>query len=200
MSSSLNKTGDQTIFALASIAASTVTVGSETALATQDGGLLHVYAGRRAATAAGAVANIRIEGSYKAAGGVGTWNPLAILAFDFAACEAEAVSGTVGSGTNVITVASTTNLTAGDVIFIDNGTIANSEWHRIKSIVSNTSVTTEENLANAQTGSTLYDSAAIFNLIQIPRGIVRLRIVADGSLFTQAWALFAKLVTVDSIG
>lgn len=200
MPSSLTKTGDQTIFALASIAASTVTVGAETALATQIGGLLHVYAGRRAATAAGAVANIRVEGSYKAAGGLGTWSPLAILSLDFAACEAEAVSGTVNAGTNVVTVASTTNLTAGDVVFIDNSTIANSEWGRVKSISANVSITLEENLANAQTGSTIYDSAAIFNLIQIPQGIQRLRIVADGSLFTQAWALFAKLVTVDSIG
>lgn len=113
--------------------------------------------------------------------------------------EAEAVSGVVAAGTNVITVASTTNLAAGDLIYIDNTTIANSEWGRIKSIVLNTSVTIEDNLVNAQTDATLYDTAEIYNAVAIPEGAIRIRCVVDGSLFTQAFAVEAIYSTIDGI-
>lgn len=105
----------------------------------------------------------------------------------------------MNSGTKVITVASTTNLTAGDIIYIDNGTIANSEWGRIKSISGNVSVTIEDNLVNAQTGATIYDSAEIYSPVAIPEGSLRVRVVADGSGYTQAFAIEATLITIDSI-
>lgn len=187
------------LLALQSVAASSVAVGSAVDVSTKLGGLIYVRFGRRSATAAGAGANIRLEVSY-AASGDNTWFPFAQFTTAFAACEPEAVSGTVSAGTNVITVASTTNLTAGDLIYIDNGTIANSEWGRIKSIVSNTSVTIEDNLVNAQTGATLYDSAEIYPPVAIPEGAIRIRAVDDGSLFTQAHAIQVVYTTIDSIG
>jgi hypothetical protein len=188
VASTPTKTASNTVFALASTAASTVAISSAVDVPTIWSGTFFLRFGRRSATAAGAGVNIRLEGSF-ATSGDNTWIPLAIYTTNFAACEAEAVSGTVNAGTNVITVASTTNLTAGDVIFIDNGTIANSEWGRIKSIVSNTSVTIEDNLVNAQTGSTLYDSAEMTAWQIDLSNIVRIRLVADGSLYTQAFAL-----------
>lgn len=192
------KTASGTLLALQSVAASSVVVGSAVDVSTKMGGLAYVRFGRRSATAAGAGANIRLEASF-ATSGDNTWFPFAVFTTAFAACEAEAVSGTVSSGTNVITVASTTNLTAGDIIFIDNGTIANSEWGRIKSIVANTSVTIEDNLVNAQTSSTLYDAAEIYGPVAIPEGAVRIRAVDDGSLFTQAHAIEVRYTTLDGI-
>ena len=186
------------LFATQSVAASTVAISSAFDFSGKLGGLIHVRFGRRSATAAGAGVNIRLESS-SATSGDNTWYPFAILATAFAACEGEAVSGTVNSGTNVITVASTTNLTIGDLIFIDNGTIANSEWGRIKSISTNTSVTIEDNLVNAQTGSTIYDSAEIYAPIVIPEGAVRIRAVADGASYTQAFAINITLITIDGI-
>lgn len=184
------KTQFQTLLQLASVAASTVSVGNAVDVTTIWAATVFVRFGRRAETAAGAGANIRIEGSPKAFGTSTHWFPLAILTTNFAAANGEAVSGTVGSGTNVITVASTTGLAAGDLIYIDNGTIANSEWGRIKSIVSNTSVTIEDNLVNAQTGSTLYDAAEIYMPILLDlTSIGQIRVVDDGSLFTQAHAI-----------
>jgi hypothetical protein len=193
------KTVQTALLALQSVAASTVLVGSAFDCSTKMGGLIHVRFGRRAATAAGAGANIRLESS-SATSGNNTWYPFAIFSTTFAAASDEAVSGTVNSGTNVITVASTTGLAAGDVIFIDNGTIANSEFGRIKSISSNVSVTIEDNLVNAQTGSTIYDGAEIFSAVEVPPGAVRIRAVDDGSLFTQAHAIEVLLMTIDSIG
>lgn len=193
------KTVQTALLAIQSVAASSVVISSAFDMSGKiGGGIVHVRFGRRSATAAGAGANIRIESS-SASSGDNTWFPLAVYTTAFAACESEAVSGTVSSGTNVITVASTTNLAAGDVIFIDNGTIANSEWGRIKTISTNTSVTIEDNLVNAQTSSTLYDSAEIYPPVVIPEQAIRIRVVADGSLFTQAFAINATLTTFDSI-
>jgi len=199
VASSLTKTIQSALLALQSVAASSVAIGTPLDVSTKLGGLVQVRFGRRSATAAGAGVNIRLESS-RSASPDNSWFPFALFTTAFAACEAEAVSGTVGSGTAVITVASTTNLTAGDLIFIDNGTIANSEWGRVKSIVANTSVTIEDALVNAQTGATLYDSAEIYAPVAVPEGAVRIRAVADGSLFTQAFAIEVNLITVDSIG
>lgn len=194
----ITKTVQSALLSLQSVAASSVVVGSAVSISTALSAMVHARFGRRSATAAGAGANIRIEAS-RASSGDNTWFPLATFTSAFAACEAEAVSGTVNSGTNVVTVASTTNLTAGDIVFIDNGTIANSEWGRIKTISTNTSVTLEDNLVNAQTSSNIYDSAEIYTPVYVPEGVIRLRAVADGSLFTQAWAVEVTLITADSI-
>jgi len=193
-----SKTNGQTLFALASTAASSVSIGSAVDVSTKMGGLAFVRFGRRAAAAAGASANIRLEASQSASAD-NSWFPFAVLATAFAACEAEAVSGTVSAGTNVITVASTTNLTVGDIVYIDNTTIANSEWGRIKSIVANVSITLEDNLVNAQTGSTIYDAAEIYTPLAIPSEAMRIRAVIDGALFTQAFAAQVLYSTVDGI-
>lgn len=187
-----------TLFALASTAASSVALSSALDVSTAMGGLVYVRFGRRSATAAGAGVNIRLEASH-ATSGDNSWYPFAQYVTASAACEAEALTGTVAAAQAVLTLASTTNLTAGDLIFIDNGTIANSEWGRIKSIVANTSVTIEDNLVNAQTGATIYDAAEIYTPAEIPAGAMRIRLVADGSLFTQAFALEARYSLITGI-
>ena len=192
------KTNGQTLFALASTAASPVSLGTAVDVSTALGGLVYVRFGRRSATAAGAGANIRLEASHSSSAD-NSWFPFAVFTTAFAACEAEAVSGTVAAGATAITVASTTNLTAGDVIFIDNGTIGNSEWARIKTISGGVSVTVEDALVNAATGCTLYDSAEIYAPVAIPEGAARIRCVVDGSLFTQAFAVQALYSTIDYI-
>ena len=199
MPSSFTKTTNTTLLALQSVAASSVVVGSAVSIATKLGATALIRFGRRSATAAGASAILRLEGS-SASGAANTWFPIVEIGTAFAACEAEALTGTVSSGQNVLTLASTTNLTAQDIIFIDNTTPANSEFGRIKSIVANTSVTIIDNLVNAQTGSTIYDAAEIYAPVMIPPEFTHVRLVADGSLFTQAFAVEAFLATVDSIG
>ena len=193
-----SKTNAQTLLALASVAASSVSVGSAVDVSTKIGGLIYTRFGRRAATAAGAGVNIRLEASQSASAN-NSWFPFASFTTDFAVSEAEAVSGTVSSGTNVVTVASTTNLVIGSLVYIDNSTIANSEWGRVKSISANTSITLEDNLINAQTGSTLYTLAEIYAPVSIPEGAMRIRAVADGASFTQAFAAQILYSTIDGI-
>lgn len=192
------KTGGNSIITLQSVAASSVLVSSAVDVSTKWKASLNVFFGRRSATAAGAGVNIYIEGSTFASGD-DNWATLAQYTTGFAAAEAEAVTGTVSAGATVITCASTTNLTAQDYIYIDNGTIANSEWRRIKSIVAATSVTVIDALTNAQTSSTMYDSAETYNADLDLSSIMRIRVVADGSLFTQAFAIKVTSTYLDSI-
>lgn len=196
----ITKTAAIEVLALQSVAASSVVKSSALDVASKLAASLFIHFGRRAATAAGAGVNFRVEASSKESGD-GHWYPLAIFTTDFAAAEAEAVTGNNAAGQAVLTVASTTNLAAGDIVFIDNTTIASSEWGRIKSIVTNTSVTLEDNLVNAQNNPapTIYDRAEMFVAQLDLTAVKRLRLVVDGSLFTQAFAVEAHMVTGDSI-
>lgn len=96
-------------------------------------------------------------------------------------------------------MASTTGFVVGDIIYVDNGTIANSEWVRIKTVTANTSVTLEDNLVNAQTGATCYAGAEIcaFEIDFLP--VKRARVVVNACNTGQAVALEVELITCDSI-
>lgn len=193
-----SKTVGTSVLGLQSVAAGVVLISSVLDVATKMAASLFIHFGRRAATALTVGCIIRIEASSKASGD-GHWYPLFIYTSDIAAASDEAVSGTVASGQNVITVAATAGFVAGDIIFIDNGTIGNSEWGRIKSISANVSVTIEDNLVNAQTGATIYDQAQIFRVVDINcRAISRLRVVIDNTGTGQAIAIEADAVTADS--
>src|SRR5438128_1315695 len=118
-----SKTIGSSLLTLQSIAANSVIISGAIDVSTKYAAFIGIHFGRRTASALTAGAKMRVEGSVKSSGD-GFWFPLVEFQSMVAAAEAEAVSGTVGAGTNVITVASTTNLTAGDLIYIDNPTIA----------------------------------------------------------------------------
>jgi hypothetical protein len=195
--SSYTKTANQTLIALQKIAANGVVVGTPVNVSSKLGGLIYARFGRRSASAATAGVNIRLEASSKDSGD-NSWFPFAILTTAYAACQSQTL-GTTAAGQKVLAMASTTGIAAGDVLFIDNATAANCEWGRVSSIVANTSATIEDNLINAQTGNTVYDSAEIYAPIALPEGAVRVRAVIDGSQFTQAFAVEVLMSTIDSI-
>lgn len=193
-----NKTQGVSVLAIQSVSGSSVLISSEVDVSSKFQATLFIRFGRQSASSGGSGANIRVEASYKSSGN-NSWIPLAIFTTNFAAVSDEAVSGAVAAGTNVITVASTTGLTAGDLIFINNVSIANGEWARIKSISVNTSVTVEDNLVNAATGGTIYDAAELFICQLDLRSIGRIRVVDDASSFTQGHAIQVDMITLDSL-
>jgi hypothetical protein len=192
------KTQGTAVLSLQSLASNSVVISSVVDVTTKFAATVFLHFGRRATTALTEGIEFRVEASSKSSAN-GHWYPIVSFKTATAAAESEAVSGTVSAGTNVVTVASTTNLVAGDLIYIDNGTIGNSEWGRIKSISTNTSVTIEDNLVNAQTGATIYDQAEMYVAQLDLSAIGRLRIVADGRNSGQAVAIEAHAVTLDSI-
>jgi hypothetical protein len=196
--STWNKTAGTSVLTLQSIASNTVVISSAVDVSTKFAAFLGIHFGRRTTSALTAGARFRVEGSMKSSGD-GFWFSLAEFLTAIAAAESEAVSGTVSAGTNVITVASTTNLTVGDLVYLDNSTIGNSEWGRVKAVSANVSITIEDNLLNAQTGSTIFDNGEFFSVSLDLSAVTRLRLVADFSGTGQACSAEAFLVTGDSI-
>lgn len=195
----INKTDAQQVLDTQEIAGSSQVKAALPAVNTKLAALLQLWFGR-CADASGVVGvTFRLEVSSEPSGD-GFWSPVYRHVTDFVAADPEAVSGTAAAGQPTLNVASTTGFAVGQVVFIRNTTPANSEWGRIKSMVANTSITLEDNLLFAQTGSTIRNRAEIPNAIALDlTPIKRLRLVVDGSQFTQLFAVRARLVTGDSI-
>lgn len=203
--STLNKTADVTLLALQQVAAAGVVVGSAVDVSTSVGpARVNIHFGRRATTANTGQVRFRFEVSSKASGD-GHWFPIYETSTVEAAtlCETEAVTGTNNSGQKVIGVASTTNLAAGDIVYIENTTVGNSEWGRIASVALNASITLEDNLANAQSSgaATIFDRGELITFEVDIAAATRVRLVADGASgpTTQGWAVQAEMVLVDSV-
>ncbi len=195
----INKTAATSVLSLQSVAASSVLISSALDVSTKLAGSMLIHFGRRSASAAGAGVKFRIEASAKSSGD-GFWFPIVAYTTDFAAAATQAVTTSSASAQNVVSTSSTAFAAIGQIIYIDNTTIANSEWHRIKVVTASTSVTLEDNLVNTQgTSSNIYTLAEMFLAQMDFTAISRIRLVADGSLFTQAFAVEAFIVTGDSV-
>lgn len=177
----LTKTQDINVLTVQQVAANGVVNSSVVDVSTYLAVLLAVNIGRDdtgGALTVGAI--VRIQASPKSSGD-DCWQDLRVYQTNVTNPESEAVTGTVNSGQAVITMSSTTNLAVGDLILIKNGTIGNSEFHRIKAVSSNTSVTVDDNLTNAQTSSTVYDQAEKFCDVIDVLSFSRLRVQIDNA-------------------
>lgn len=179
-----SRTGGLTAVAAQSVAGLAVVKSADIDLSVKIGAMFYAWFGRGSASAGGAGANTRIDVSPKTSGDDSWTQWGGTFTSAFAACEAEAVNGTCAAGQPVVPVALTANLTVGDLICIVNATPSLSEWGRIKAISANVSVTLEDNLTNAQTGSTLYDAAEFYSPVWVS-GVMRARVVYDAANFTQ---------------
>lgn len=191
-------TDDQTLFALAQVNSGVATPSSEVDISGKLQVLVNIHFGRLATTALTVPCRIRLEVSTQSSG-QGHWHPLFEHQTLIATAETESVSGTVNAGQAVITVSSTSNLVAGEPIFIQNPTFGNGEFVRIESVVTNTSVTGEDNLVNAQTGGTIWDQAEILPPVRVGPGWARMRLVVENTGTGQAVAVEAKYSTLDSL-
>lgn len=202
----LSKTQNTDLVAFAELSSTAVTVGTAVDVSTKAAAQVLVWFGRCAATALTQPFEWRIETAIASSGSTPTvWVPFAVGGSNVAAAADEAVSGTCNSGQKVIAMASTTGFSttpqnAGQLIFIRNTTAANSEWARVNLLTSNTSVTVEENLVNAQTGSTVYGDAQFWSVYVPLDGVGRIRGVANNSASGQTVAFRMAMVTFDSIG
>ncbi|MFZ7154014.1 MAG: hypothetical protein ACO1HP_09575 [Bacteroidota bacterium] len=185
----INSSGNSLI---ENVSASTLWVSDAVDVSRIEEAVLDILFGRTATTAAGAGVIYKPQYSPDASGN--NWRDLHPgLVTQFAACESEAVTGTVNAGATALTMSSTTNLLTGEWIYVKNGTLDNSEWRIIKSVNASVSVVVDA-LDNAQTSSTVYDLAEHFSLWMNLRSVRRIRVVADGSLFTQAFDHLINLI------
>jgi hypothetical protein len=95
------------------------------------------------------------------------------------AAETEALTATEGVGVKEIAVASTTNLTVGDLIYIADDTgVEQSEWHEIVKVTTNTSIEIADGLAVEKvSGDDIYDQAQRFTITIPCEGVKRIRVI-----------------------
>lgn len=91
----------------------------------------------------------------------------------------EAFSDTEPAGEQTIAVVSTTGFAAGNLVYIRDGTLADSEWAIVREIVASTSIILVDGLAreHAATTTTIFGSAEKFSVKLDLRGARRLRAV-----------------------
>src|SRR5258708_7211857 len=200
----ISKTQGTSVLSLQSLASNSELISSAIDVSTKLAGVVFIHFGRRTGGALNEGVFIRVEGSAQSSGD-GHWYPLAQFQTQAGAVTSQAVSGTCNSGQNVVAMTSTTGMSAdplasqGHIVYIDNGTIANSEWHRVKTVTTNTSITLEDNLVHAQTSSTVFPNGEMYVASLDFTAVGRIRVVVNANNTGQAIAIEVELVTGDSI-
>lgn len=205
--SSITKTQATSLLAVQSIASNTTVISSVLSVTTALAASIFIHFGRRSNTALTEAVQIRIEASSKASAD-GHWYPIATFLTQIAAVTNQPAV-LAASGQNVATMASTTGMSAdyaattpvGNRVYFDNTTIGNSEFHTVKLVTSNTSITLEDNLVNTQSAIANVFPSAEFFMAQIDcTAIGRLRVVIAANNTGVAVAAEVLAITGDSIG
>jgi hypothetical protein len=192
------KTVGTSLLTLQTLATALVAVGTAVDVSTKFAGTAYVHFGRTATTALTNAVRFRIEASASATID-GQWYPL----YEWLSNVTVAIMPTAtagASGGKSITVTNT-GMLPGDKLFIKNGTLANSEWGRIATLVSTTGITVEDNLVNAQTTSVLSTQAEFFAVPLDFSGVGRVRLVVSTAqpAAGQTVAVEGWLTTLDTI-
>lgn len=91
----------------------------------------------------------------------------------------EVLATTVAAGATALPVAATAGFASGNLIYIRDATLANSEWAIVREIVTNTTIDTVDGVANAHaaTTTTIFGSAEKFYTILDLRAVRRFRAI-----------------------
>jgi hypothetical protein len=192
----LTKTYTQ-VAALQALAANTVYISSEVDMSAKYGGLLLIQFARAVTTALTAGVRIRVETRGVASGNM-AWGLL--CSFQTGLATAVRLALTSESTLQTLTMTTTTGFALTDRVFVENATLANSEFHEIRKVNAGASLLIEENLANTQAATTTFvaNSAERF-LCQIPLEPMAIRLVVDNDANAVAVYFKAQLITVDTI-
>lgn len=203
------KTQGISILALQSIAHEGVVISSAIDVSTKLAATVFIRFGRRSGSLfSTGWPNFRIEASAQSTGN-DAWLPLAMFQPSIgtsysgtSTIAARNLNGEHAAGaTELLIKVATTNLAAGDLIFIEGSSIEYSEWARVRKVVPGTfTVTLEEGLINThQDNSPIYDQAELFVAQLDLTAIGRIRVVADNAYSGQPIAVEVQMVTGDSL-
>ncbi len=196
----ISKTQNTSILSLQSVASGGVVVSSAQDVSTKLAATIFIHFGRRATAALTSGVRIRVEASSQSAND-GYWFPLASFTTGTAAASSITPSGSAASGQKVISTTTTTGFSVYDQVYIDDTTIANSEWGRVNIVTASTSITLIDNLIQTHaTTARVYNQAEFYTAQLDLTAIGRIRVVYDASNSGQATAIEVIMVTGDSIG
>lgn len=195
----LTKVTSVALYAIASTASNSASVGSAVDVSTYYGGDVRIRMGRGTGSPFTTAPIIRLEGTYKTSTDADSWAVLAQFSpLVGASIGSQAVSGTEAAGQTVVSLAAGTNFGAGDYVFFHNTTIANSEWSRVVSIAT-ADLTLEEAIVRAQTGATCRNQAEQYHASLDLTSIEKLRICVNGYGSGQAVIVDATMGAVSAL-
>lgn len=195
-----SKTVQTSLVAWQDIATANVIVGSAVDVSTKWAGAFSIRLGRRSGSAFTANwPNVRIEGSLSTSGN-NSWIPIYTYQMSLGASIANTTcSGAISAGASTFSVNGSTNIAAGDVLFIGHTTLtANYELARVKSVVGNL-ITPEEALTNAHdnTAPVTDQAEMVFPSLDLTC-YNRVRAVVDNAGGGQTMAADVTLTSFDS--
>lgn len=200
----ISKTQGTSLISLQTLATAAVIVGSAQDVSTKLAATVFIHVGRTATTALTNGVKIRVEASAKSSLN-GFWFPLAefITAVTASTTTATLTTGTT-AGDTTLPMTATAGIVIGDLVYIrEAGGETNSEFGRVKTVNTNTSVVIEEGtLYNHTVTTSLVWSKAEFFAVQLDlTAIGRIRVVADAAYAAsgQTTVVEAFMVTGDSI-
>ena len=194
------KTIQTELLAITAVAADAQQKSSELDLTNISTATILIDHGRTATTAfVVAGTEYAVQVSQKATGN-DTWRTIASVVCDITAASEITAAGAEAAGQTVIETASTTGLAAGDIVFWVNTTLANSEWGKIVSLITNTSFTLLDGLTNAQAAAQkIYNKAQQFALSFNVTGFTRLRVVVNNANGTTNAAIKSRIACITEV-
>lgn len=196
----LTKVARADLFAIASTASNSVSVGSAVDVSTYYAIDVRIRMGRGTSAAFTRGPIVRVEGTAASSPTADQWAVLATFQMALGASIAsQAFGGAEAAGQTVLTLAAGTNFAAGDYVFIHDNTIGSSEWARVVS-VSGADITIEEGTVNAHDASdTVRDQAEQYHCVIDATSLQKVRLVVDGANSGQAVVCHADYGAVSSL-
>lgn len=195
------KTAARTLIAHQAVTHPGFVLGSEVDVSALIAAGIFLYHGYTEAVANTNPGTFYIQGSPLAAGD-DEWMDIVSFTANTDTPADETLGGTEAIGSKSMGVAATAGFTAGDLIYIhDVGTEADSEWHRVQEIITNTSIELIDGLEVAKDVSDhIYGSAqAWFHMLDLaPLMRVRCLFMHEGTTGANV-AIMAKMSTADAI-
>jgi len=173
-----NKTVQTELLAITLVSAGTQQLSSVLTLTNTIQALIIIDFALVATTAITTGTEFRIEVSEKTSGS-DTWRPLTAFVTGTTAAITATVQATQNSGSTSITSTGANSVAQDDIVFLKNGTLANSEWVKVTSITSTTVFVLQDATTNAQGGSAIYNKSQHFVATIDCLSIVRLRVTVN---------------------
>jgi hypothetical protein len=174
----ITQSATQTFISHQSLTHPNMLEGTPVAVASYLSGVITVKVANVETTANATGAMVWIQGSFETSGD-DAWFDLMTFEGSTTAAETEALTATEPIGETVLAMASTTNLTVGDVIYVqDAGVVADGEWHKIVKVTTNTSITIDYGLAVAKDSSdAVWTEADIYTAYINCEGLKRVNVL-----------------------
>lgn len=190
------KTIQTELLAITKVAADAQQKSSELTLTNIKRVVIFVDHGRTATTAfVGAGTEYRIEASQKATGN-DTWRTIDSDTCVITAATEITADGAEATGQTLIEIGANTPV-AGDIVFWENATLANSEWMKVVAIVAGTSFTILDGLTNDQAAAKkIYNKGEQFVSNLDVTGYTRLRVIVNNNNGTTNAQVVSRIAAI----